>query len=357
MTTQTLPAGAPPILAFGRGATAPRVAVVTGSYGAGHNSAAREIARVFRSAGCEVDLHDVVPLLPWRLGPVLRAAYYAQLRRRPESWGTLLRMLAPGRPAHGVVTRLLEFASAPIIEAVRGYDLVVTTHPFGSQALGYARIAGTLTAPAVTYLTDTSVHSLWVHPGVDLHLAIHEVAAIEARRLGGRTQVVRPLLPLDAPPTPPQDCADPVASADLIGHLRGPWVLVTGGSLGMGQLERTARDILALGPMTPVVLCGTDVRELMRASVCIVQNAGGFTSLEALASGAPVVTYRPLPGHGVANSLNLEAAGLIPWARSRADLAVLLAAARLAPRDSRLPIQAPAFLDILTGGCAAPVAA
>lgn len=368
--TQTISLPAAPLLALTSGTAAPRVAVITGSYGAGHNSAAREIARVLTAAGCEVETHDIVTLLPWRLGPVLRAVYYAQLRRSPRSWGSTLRLLEPGRRAHRLVTWLLGRLATRVLEATRGCDLVVTTHPFGAQALGHARLTGALEVPVATYLTDTSVHALWIHPGVDLNLAIHEIAAAEARAWGGRTEVVRPLIPERRP-----------ASARLGGDalpIEGPWALVTGGSLGMGQLEATARDLLAHSRMTPVVLCGTDARlrrrlgripgvvalgwrddipELMRACDHVVQNAGGFTSLEALASGTPVVTYRPLPGHGVANSVNLEAAGLIPWARTPQELSVLLAGASPAERHSRLPQDAPEVVDLLLGRVPASVAA
>lgn len=373
MTTQIMPSSAAaPLLALTPGAPAPRVAVITGSYGAGHNSAAREIARVLTAAGCDVETHDIVTLLPWRLGPILRAVYYAQLRRSPSSWGTTLRLLEPGHLAYRLVTWLLGVLATRVVAATRGCDLVVTTHPFGAQALGHARLTGALDVPVASYLTDTSVHSLWIHEGVDLNLAIHEIAAAEARRWGGRTEVVRPLIPQCQPGS-----AAPV-SEPLPGDLAGPWALVTGGSLGMGQLEATARDLLAYSEMTPVVLCGTDARlrrrlaripgvvplgwrddipDLMVASDCVVQNAGGFTSLEALASGTPVVTYRPLPGHGVANSANLEAAGLIPWARTPEELALLLAGARLAGRHSRLPQGAPEVVDLLLGRLPASVAA
>lgn len=350
----------PPVLTIRPGHPSPRVAVITGSYGAGHDSAAREVARVLRAAGCAVEVHDIVTLLPWRLGPVLRGVYYAQLRRRPGSWDTTLRLLQPGRSLHRLVTSLLGAAVGAVVGATRGCDLVITTHPFGAQTLGQARRTGQLTAPAVTYLTDASVHSLWIHPGVDLNLAIHQVAAHEALRWGGPAAVVRPLLPPAILDAFDHEVADPLASHRIV----GPRALVTGGSLGMGELEQTARDITAIG-MTPVVLCGTDSRlqrrlsrlpgvvalgwrddlpALLATSDCVVQNAGGFTSLEALASGTPVITYRPLPGHGVANSLNLELAGMIPFARTRDDLAVLIAAALRAPRIDRLPAGAPDLL-------------
>lgn len=361
MTTEIVPT----LLRMEPGHAAPRVAVLTASYGAGHDAAARELSRVLTEAGCEVVVHDLVALLPWRLGPLLRSAYYAQLRSQPDSWSTTLRLLEPGRLLHRVATSLLGLAVDPVVEATRGCELVLTTHPFGAQALGQARRAGKLRAPAVTYLTDTSVHALWIHPDVDLNLAIHEVAAQEAREWGGAAAVVRPLVSPAAVEAASRQYADPLIALGI----RGPRVLVTGGSLGVGELDHAARDIVDLG-LTPVVLCGTDARlrrrleqtpgvvalgwrddlpALLATSDCVVQNAGGFTSLEALVSGTPVVTYRPVPGHGVANSRNLELAGLIPWARTREELAILVGQAMTAPRVERLPVGAPDLLAVLTG--------
>lgn len=367
MTTQTAPSPARPLLTISSGSPAPRVAVITGSYAAGHNRAADELARVLGAAGCSVEVHDIVSLLPARLGPSLRSAYYWQLRRRPESWGTTLQLLEPGRRLHRLAQQLLKLAVAPIVEAARGCDLVVATHPFGAQALGRAREAGQLRVPAVTYLTDASVHSLWIHPGIDLSLAIHPIAAHEAARWGApAAAVVRPLVGPEFAEVSAVEANDPLAG----NAIEGARALVTGGSLGMGDLEHAVEDILATGQMTPVVLCGTDARlrsrlsrisgavalgwrddvpALMATSDCVVQNAGGFSSLEALASGTPVITYRPLPGHGIANSANLEAAGLVPWARDVHDLAPLLADARNAPRMNRLPADAPEVLTTLTG--------
>ena len=57
------------------------------------------------------------------------------------------------------------------------------------------RELGALAAPVVTYLTDASVHPLWVHPAVDLHLGLHDVAVAAARALGGRATEIAPLVP------------------------------------------------------------------------------------------------------------------------------------------------------------------
>jgi UDP-N-acetylglucosamine:LPS N-acetylglucosamine transferase len=70
-----------------------------------------------------------------------------------------------------------------------------------------------------------------------------------------------------------------------------------------------------------------DMPGLMHACDVLVQNAGGLTSLEALASGVPVVTYECLPGHGRTNAAALDNAGWAVWVRDRADLAGALARA------------------------------
>ncbi len=374
MTIRMMPVSREPLLTTSLEGRALRVAVLTGSYGAGHDAAARELATLLRAAGHAVEVHDIVDLLPWRLGRVLRTAYYAQLRRHPSSWGATLQLLEPGRPLHRVVTRSLGIAAAPVAAAVRDCDLVVTTHPFGAQALGHARATGQLSAPAVTYFTDASVHSLWVHSGIDLNLAIHQVAADDARRWNASATVVTPLVPMPEAGPGLGAPRDPLEAHGLTGAR----ALVAGGSMGMGELGRTCQDILETGQATPVVLCGNDdslrrrltripgvvalgwrddVARLMASSDCVVQNAGGFTSLEALAWGTPVITYRPLPGHGVANSANLERAGLVPWARTVRELAVLLAEAKGAPRVDRLPRGASDVVTVLTGQRQTTVAA
>lgn len=343
----------------------PRVAIISASYGAGHSSASREISRTLTEAGCDTEIFDFVDLMPWRIGRGLKVGYTMQLQISPDSWGSTMSMVMPGGPLHRPFHQLLRLPTRHVTEAVRGADLVISTHPFCSQVIGRLRTTGQLTVPAVTYLTDAAVPAMWINPGIDLNLAIHEVAAREARLLGGNAAVVEALIPPGAAYVPGQLFPDPLA--DL--HVNGPRALVTGGSLGAGALEQTARDILAHSDMTPVVLCATDrclkrrldripgvvalgwrtdVRALMATSDCVVQNAGGFTSLEALASGTPVITYRSISGHGAANSANLDRAGLIPWARDERELAKHLVVAADSPRFNRLSLGFPDLVQILT---------
>ena len=65
----------------------------------------------------------------------------------------------------------------------------------------------------------------------------------------------------------------------------------------------------------------SDIPMLLTAVDGVVQNAGGFACLEALAAGKPTVTYRCISGHGETNAAALDKAGIVPWIRNAADLA------------------------------------
>jgi processive 1,2-diacylglycerol beta-glucosyltransferase len=118
-------------------------------------------------------------------------------------------------------------------------------------------------------------------------------------------------------------------------------VLLATGSLGMGDVPNVVRSITSSGVGEVVVLCGRndrlrkqlsaqpgvvalgwrdDVPELMAAADVLIHNAGGLSLTEALTAGLPAVTYRPIPGHGIANSQVLADAGLAPWPKDDAEL-------------------------------------
>jgi UDP-N-acetylglucosamine:LPS N-acetylglucosamine transferase len=330
-----------------------RVVVVSASIGAGHDGAAAELTRQLRAAGLVVDRHDFLDILPGAWGRLARGVYRAELTVAPRTWGWITD--ATGNDATSTRTRatLSRVAGDRMIEAI-GPDaaVVLSTYPFASQLLGRLRQERRLNVPVVTFLTDMSVHRLWIAPGVDAHLALHQVPATQAHALGaGAISVTGPAV---GPAFRPRcGSAERDAARAAFGLPAGPpLALVAAGSWGVGSVERSARDIAATGLAVPVVLCGRndalrrrvacddrvialdwvdDMPTLIRGCDVVVQNAGGLTSLEALACGVPVVTYRCLPGHGRTNAAALEQAGWAPWVRDRRDLAAVLGRALAAP--------------------------
>ncbi len=320
----------------------PRILFVSASMGAGHDGFARELGRRAEAAGYEVDAVDFLDLLPLHAGRVLRAVYRVQLRVAAWTWGWILPRLGRGA-TRGWAARIASRLSRRRLLTAVGPDacLVVSTYPLASQALSDLRLRGDLTCQVATFLTDMSVHPLWIAPGVDLHFATHELPAFQARALGARG--VRVIGPIVAPAFGPAAAGEANRLRSELGLPPGrPLALVVSGSWGVGEVIRTVDDLRLAGTVTPVVVCGTnrwllraarrrgdvvafgwvdDMPTLMRACDLVVQNAGGLTLLEARQSGLPLVTYRCLPGHGLTNAEAMQSAGWASWPQDRAALA------------------------------------
>jgi UDP-N-acetylglucosamine:LPS N-acetylglucosamine transferase len=324
----------------------PTVTIVSASVGAGHDGAAAELARRLVAAGFGVRRHDFLDMLPEGWGGAARGAYERQLRHAPASWGWLLRATAGPRATAGACALVAGAATSRMRAAIGpGATAVVSTYPLASQVLGRLRRDGRLTAPVIAFMTDPSVHRLCVAPGVDLHIAPNERAAADIRKLrGGPTMVAAPVVgPAFRPSGGLSDAYEARYRLGL--PLIDRLAVVVAGSWGVGDIESTAYDIAATGSAVPVVACGRndvlrrrlagsgqiitlgwvdDMPSLLRAGDVVVHNAGGLSSLEAMASGVPVISYRCLPGHGRANAAVLQEAGLSPWPQDAGDLAAAL---------------------------------
>jgi processive 1,2-diacylglycerol beta-glucosyltransferase len=343
MTAQlTTPPLLPPAAARWPGAR-PRVLVVSGSVGAGHDGAARELAARLVAAGAEVVVRDFLDAVPRPVACLLRDGYTRSVAHVPYAFEFLFRRMEH----RGVFWRVEQAVCAVADTAVTRWvtdvrpDVVVATYPLAAQTLGRMRLDGRLSAPVMTYLTDPAVHVSWLHPGVDAHLTVTAATAAQgALAYGHAFTVAGPLVPQRF--NVPLELDRLVDLRRELGLTAGrPVALIVAGSMGLGDLLPTVQDVGTAG-FTPLVLCGrndglrrrvaaesgavalgwrTDVHELMQVADVLVHNAGGLSCTEALVAGLPTVTYRPIPGHGRANARVLHEAGLAPWARTPAELA------------------------------------
>ena len=323
-----------------------RVLIVSASMGAGHNGAARELARRLADRGHEAPVVDFLDCLPFGIGTLMPALYELQLRLAPWSYEAAYRLwyLLPVAcaPLVAIVSLL---SHRRLLRAVRDTraEAIVSMYPFASLTLGAMRERGKLHVPVATFITDFAVHPLWVHPGVDAYLCVHPQSAERAAQATGTPAVAPgPLVPdrfmVGA------DDRDGVRAELGLGP-RDRAALVVAGSWGVGDLEETFDDLIATGRYTPIAVCGNNDRlrrrlearrggvvlgwtdempSLLAAADVLVQNAGGLTCMEAFACGLPIVSYRPIAGHGRENAADMERAGVAGFARSREELAPTL---------------------------------
>ncbi|WP_189050332.1 MGDG synthase family glycosyltransferase [Micromonospora sonchi] len=313
-----------------------RVVVVSADIGAGHDAAAAELSHLLTGHGLAVDRLNFLSLLPRPLDTGVRETYRSMLRWLPWCYEALFS--ATARSTRSM--ELLRAALRPAVRRVLGHlpadtRAVVTTFPFANQLLGPMRSAGLITAPLVTYVTDFAIHPSWISPGVDLYCVVHELSRQQAVAAGATAaRVVRPLV--SARFGALSELSTQAARQRLGLPERARLALIVAGSWGIGEVTRTAAEVLATGCAEPVVVCGRnerlhrrlrrfpghvlgwvdDMPTLMRAADVVVENAGGLTCQEALASGRPTITYRPIPGHGRANAAILRRSALTSYIAS-----------------------------------------
>src|SRR5664280_2245503 len=280
-------------------ATGRRVLIVSASMGGGHDGAAFELARRLRTRGYDVEVRDFLQAWPRLVARIVKTSYLFQLKVAPPTYDWLYRGIEL-IPVIAAIARLIAgWACRRLRQWVRDDDVaVISTYPLASQALGQLKANGHIRAPLATFLTDFSVHRLWVSPYVDLHLAAHPVTAAAAERLGaGYTVVTGPVVPPRFAALPPGERAAVRARkrAELGVPANATVALLVTGSWGVGDVAHTAAGITTSGAAVPVIVCGRntallqrlrhrgvgvalgwvdDMPALMAASDVLVQNAG-----------------------------------------------------------------------------------
>jgi processive 1,2-diacylglycerol beta-glucosyltransferase len=331
-------------------ATAPRVLILSASYGSGHNAAARALEAALQSAGAQTRVVDhfrelvhpafdrwsrrLFNLLLYR-APLPWALAYWIGDRLPASSGLVFGMGSLG--AGGLRTLLDSFRP----------DVVVSTHPTPAGAMSDLRRHGLTRVRHALVYTDFTVHRQWLHPVVDLYCVPAEgirtlliARGVPPERVLATGLPVRP--EFDEP-------ADQAVARQALGLDPGrPVVLVMAGALGWtGRLPAAARVLRDLAlPLQAVIVAGRDqqlahslreiirgvgphmrvlgytpeIRQLMAAADLLVTKAGGVSLAEAIACELPTICFGSLAGPEKRNERFVVEAGAALRARSAAEL-------------------------------------
>jgi processive 1,2-diacylglycerol beta-glucosyltransferase len=347
------------VILRGLASAAPRILIFTASIGEGHDGPARQIAAGISELAPEasVEVADFLELSSFIRRVVLGGSKFhsriGSLSFELIFWlGTYV---APTRWLIRWLTSL--FTTRPMLARIAASrpDVIVSTYPGATIALGDLRAAGRLSQPVIAAITDLAAFGVWVHPAVDVHLITHPESEAEVRALAPETEIVC-VSGLTSPGFDhPLGAAEAKAELDL--PAEPPVVVVSGGGWAVGDLEGAVRTTLERTQATVVCLCGrneevrarlgrlhgsdprvvvlgfTDrMAELFAAADVVIHSTAGLTVLEALMRGCRVISYGWGHGHIRVNNRAFERFGLAEVAADPAELGPALERALAAPR-------------------------
>jgi processive 1,2-diacylglycerol beta-glucosyltransferase len=240
----------------------------------------------------------------------------------------------------------------PLLERERP-DLVVCTHAFPCGAMAEYKRQFADAPPVVGIVTDFAVHAFWIHQNIDGYVVANDDIADRMIARGvARERVVAAGIPVRDEFAAPAEPA--LRLRERLGlPLDRRVVLLMGGGLGIGPLERMMRALQDVKlPISAAVIAGRNKRmerrvlaaaegvgypvramrfvdnvyDYMHAADVLVTKPGGLTAAEALVANVPMVLCKPLPGQEERNARILCEAGAAVRTRTVADLAATVTA-------------------------------
>ena len=332
-----------------------RILVFSAMFGNGHFRAAEAIIEGIRikEPFAEIIHLDFGDFLSKRFNTMAKTVYIEMIKHTPKLWGKFYYKTAKLLPESKIQRFLNQMGRSDFLKYIQAFepDLIVCTYPTISSILAQLRLERILHVPVITVITDYTVHSHWIHRGVDSYMvACTEVKeslvawGIEAQRIHVTGIPISPKFESE------MDRDHILSKLGLNPAL--PTVLLMGGASGsMESTKRLCNKLVdSLVPVQCIIVCGKNrklyrsleeaierslnpmvrlgyahnVEELMTVSDLIITKAGGLTVSEALTKHLPIVIFKPIPGQEEENAHFVQRIGAGHVARNEEEVGWLL---------------------------------
>lgn len=141
-----------------------KILIFYASYGGGHLNAAKSIKEYLdNNNNCETELIDCMKYVNKPIEKITTTAYKEMAKKIPWAWGKIYEDSQKGPLAHISTESNIIFA-IKLLKLLRDKqpDIIISTHPFGSQMCNYLKRKGKITAKIATIMTDFSPHDQWL---------------------------------------------------------------------------------------------------------------------------------------------------------------------------------------------------
>lgn len=316
-----------------------RISIVTATIGYGHNRVAQSCKEAMEEImpGSHIEIIDILHER-WFFQGVKRL-YLGLIGKAPSFYSKAYYWSKQTGSVSSLFNLLCRKSLQRIAEICQP-DAFLFTHPFAA-----ASYRASLGVPAWAVLTEFNVHILWYNPQLfGYFVANLEVAQGLTRRGFSSERIYCTGIPITSKFNLEADSS--IYEETLLPREK-QIVLVMGGGLGLGALERVTYVLDRLNvPLQGIVLTGCNrmlernlsfklsrssnewhiipftncVDVFMKKASFLISKAGAVTLSEAAACGLPTIIYRPLPGQEEDNARYVSEQGWACWAKNDREL-------------------------------------
>ncbi len=142
-----------------------KILIFYASYGGGHLNAAKSIQECINTNynNYETELIDCMKYVNKPIEKITTTAYKEMAKKIPWAWGKIYNDSQHGPLAHISSKSNILFAIKLLkLLKEKKPDIIISTHPFGSQMCSYLKRKNKITAKIATIMTDFSPHDQWL---------------------------------------------------------------------------------------------------------------------------------------------------------------------------------------------------
>ena len=337
-----------------------KILIFYASYGGGHLTAAKSIENYLKQnySNTSIELIDCMKYINKPIEKITTAAYREMAKKLPWAWGKIYSDSQKGPLAH-ITTRSNKIMAIKLLRLLREKqpDLIISTHPFGSQMCSYLKRKEKIHAKIATIMTDFAPHDQWLigKEYTDYYFVAHnkmkdylKLQNIEDNKIFATG------IPISSRFLEDFDTNSILKSFGLDPN-KQTILFFAGGEFGLGKNQtinifecivnnfKNIQMVAIAGKNEKmkkqfeyiVNLCGREnsikvlpftdkVPELMHISDLVITKPGGLTVTESLASNLPILVINPIPGQEEENGEFLEEKRIAIWLKKKDDVEQVL---------------------------------
>ena len=328
-----------------------KVLIFYASYGGGHLNAAKSIENCIKTNYKDIDVEmiDCMKYVNKTIEKVTTAAYREMAKKAPWAWGRIYSDAQKGPLAH-ITTRSNKIMAIKLLKLLREKkpELIISTHPFGSQMCSYLKRKNKINSKIATIMTDFAPHDQWLvgYEYTDYFFVAHNKMKDYLISKGiSESKVFDTGIPISEN-FQKQYNKKEIFDKYNLDESKFTILFFGGGEFGLGKtrtvqifnnfVEETKNNniqIIAISGKNPkmksafeevvnsndanstvkIIEFSNEVPKLMAIANLVVTKPGGLTTSESLASHLPMVVINPIPGQEEENAEFLESKNIAVW--------------------------------------------